>query len=205
VSPGRRAAVRFTEEMKGYAAFGADDYRTGWEQGKASATRLMFHLTIAVDDLSSFLADPMHETDDVVGWIEFGAIGSGRLPVQRGIFNLFSPGLAPGRTTMRYRLWFADDAGRPLTLVGFKDVGDDPGFDVWHDTTSLATRILDGHVDKGADDGAHVRAQGILVIKPLDFAKQLTTFRGRLGGLLRFGGMFVGALWRTYRGRVKRA
>lgn len=196
------AAVRFTEEMKGYCGFGAADHRSGWDEGKASATRLLFHLTISVDDLGRFQVDPLHGAR-AVGWVGCEAIGHGPLPVVRGIFNLFAPGTGPGRTTMRYRLWFHDDAGHPLTLVGVKDVGDDPGFDLWHDTTSLSTSLLDGHLEPADDAAGHVRARGILVIPPLDFAKQITTFRGRPVPLARFVGMFIGTLWRTYRGRAR--
>jgi cholesterol oxidase len=206
------ATVRFTEEMKGALGFGAADHRGGWEQGKASGTDFMFHLTISVPDLDAFAADPDHPAP-AVGWVRCGALSDADMPVERGTFNLFAPGFGDGRLTMRYRLWFRDAAGAPLTLTGYKDVGDDLGFDVWKDTTSLAVDLLDGHVEESprAPDGrpqpndpALVRARGVLVILPLDFARQLTTFRGTVFGVVRFGGMFVGALWRTYRGRARR-
>lgn len=111
------APIRFTEEMKGFCALGATDYRAGWEAGKASSTSLMFHLTISVDDLGRFRADPLHGAE-ASGWIRCRALSDRNLPVTRGVFNLFAPGASQGRTTMRYRLWFSDDAGRPLTLVG---------------------------------------------------------------------------------------
>jgi cholesterol oxidase len=196
-------AVAFTEEMKGHCAFGTDDFVSGWDEGRRSTTELMFHLTISVDDIHRFETDVMHEAL-AIGWVQCPAIGDGRLEVVRGSFNLFAPGLASGRTTMRYRLWFCDGAGRPLTLVGYKDVGDDPGLDLWHDTTSLYTSLLDGHVESGFDGAAPTRAKGILFIKPLDFAKQLTTFRGRPSAIARFERLFLAALWRTYRGRAKR-
>jgi hypothetical protein len=192
--------VRFTEEMKGWCTFGATDYVAGADEGRRAATNLMFHLTISVDDLDRFRSDPLHEAV-AVGWIGCPALGDGTLPISEGRFNLFAPGLGPGRTTMRYRLFFQDALGEPLTLVGYKDVGDDPGFDLWKDTTSLYTRLLKGHVAVGDDDSAEVRAMGLLFIPALDFAKQLTTFRGRLPQVLRFAGMFVSALTRTYAGR----
>ena len=49
---------------------------------------------------------------------------------------------------MRYRLWFRDCAGNPLTMNGFKDVGDDAGLDMWKDTTSLFVNLLTGHVEE---------------------------------------------------------
>ncbi|MGH9022884.1 MAG: hypothetical protein ACRDV9_07275 [Acidimicrobiia bacterium] len=198
------APVRFTEEMKGFCTFGTTDHRAGWKEGKASSTSLMFHLTISVDDLGRFRADPLHGAQ-ATGWIRCQALSSGNLPVTRGVFNLFVPGKSPGRTTMRYRLWFSDGAGRPLTLVGFKDIGDDPGLDLWSDTTSLATSILDGHVDEGDDSTASLRARGVLVIRPLDFAKQITTFRGPPAGVAGFAWLFMKTLWHTYRTRTRRS
>src|SRR6185295_2262773 len=58
----RSASVEFTEEMKGYVAFGTDgDYDAGFRKGRRTKTDLMFHLTITAEDLDSFIADPAHE------------------------------------------------------------------------------------------------------------------------------------------------
>ncbi|MGH9133599.1 MAG: hypothetical protein ACRDZZ_06660 [Ilumatobacteraceae bacterium] len=203
------ATVRFTEEMKGALGFGADGHREGWAQGNASGTEFMFHLTISVSDVDRFADDPDH-TAPAVGWVRCRALSEADMLVERGVFNLFAPGFADGRLTMRYRLWFRDGAGQPLTMSGYKDVGDDPGLDVWKDTTSLAVDLLTGHVEEAPraadgrpqpEDPALIRARGIIVIRPLDFARQLTTFRGTVSGVARFAGMFMAALWRTYRGR----
>lgn len=200
-------AVRFTEEMRGFLGFGAGDFRSGWHEGRASDTEIMFRLTISVDDLARFVADPLHEAT-ASGWLAVPSLATGEIPLEGGRFNLFAPGLEPGRTTMRYRLRFRDAAGNPLTLVGFKDVGDDPGFDVWRDTTSLSISLLDGHVEvdpaavgAAAEDGHRVRARGVMVVRPLDFARQLTTFRGRPLAVARFAALFLAILWRTYAGR----
>lgn len=139
----------------------------------------------------------------------------GRTDVERGWFNLFvaAPG---GRRRMLYRLWITDPAGTPVTLVGFKDIGDDPGFDVWSDTTTLYVRLLKGHVPPPDGDaviettsaGDDVIAAGRMLIAPLDFARQLTTFRavgpGGARAIAAFGALFLGELWRVYvaRGRV---
>lgn len=50
--------------------------------------------------------------------------------------------------------------GEPLTLVGLKDVGNDPGLDAWRDTTCLFTRILEGHVEADEDENVPERARG---------------------------------------------
>jgi cholesterol oxidase len=165
----------------------------------------MFHLTIEVEDMARFAHDPLRP-GVARGYVHCDALG-GRLPVQRGWFNLFVD-VAPGVKHMRYRLWFADGVGHPLTLTGFKVVTDDAGFDVWTDTTTLFTRVLQGHVPEAGDDSAPEVAAGILRIRARDFAKQLTTFRAggpglgaEVAGLLRFGAIFVRQLAEAYLGR----
>lgn len=211
--PARARSVHFTEEMAGYLCVGAPDYAAGWHNGRAAVegtaaagaaagTRLLFHLTIGTYDLDAFLADPQHLCD-AMGYVDAPLFGGDRLPVVRGRFNLFAPGLSPGRTVMRYRLWFATTDGEPLTLVGFKDVGNDPGLDSWRDTTSLFTRILEGHVEPEQDDEAKERARGLIVIEPAMFARQITTFRGHPTAVLRFGWMFARSLAKIYWSRPK--
>ena len=106
---------------------------------------------------------------------------------------------------MYSRLWFTDQQGEDLTLVGFKDVKNDPGGDEWEDTTTLYTRILKGHVTADQDTAAATVASGIIKIQMLDFLQQLTTFRveggtvaDRTNALARFGRLFLGKLWDVY-------
>ena len=53
---------------------------------------------------------------------------------------------------------------------------------------------------------AELVGSGILHIQPLDFARQMTTFRtdpdGRVDAVARFGGLFAGELWEVYGGRA---
>ncbi|MFP5318411.1 MAG: hypothetical protein ACLGI2_08955 [Acidimicrobiia bacterium] len=202
------STVEFTEEMKGYVALGETDFRKGFEQGKKDGTYLMFHLTIEAEDVDEFVDDPRREAT-ARGWVRCDALG-GKLPVERGIFNLFVDTEDAGLKRMLYRLPFSDGTGHPLTLTGFKLVKDDPGLDLWTDTSTLYTRILAGHVDPGADDAAEVVAAGIINIHLLDFAQQLTTFRSRGGSLgdraralEKFGRLFLGDLWKVYGGKAK--
>lgn len=194
-------SVRFTEEMKGYVDFDETSYDSAYAAGKAARRKLMFHLTITADDVERFIADPLHEAT-VSGWVRCDALG-GRRPVEGGHFNLFvdQPGDGPHKR-MYYRLYFRDGPGHPLTLVGFKEVRDDPGFDVWSDTSTLYTRVLVGDVAPAAEPDAEVLATGILHILPRDFARQLTTFRvdpaRRVDALAKFGSLFAGSLWETY-------
>jgi len=197
------AGVEFTEEMKGFITLGEDDFERGFQEGKKAGTACMFHLTIKVDDIERFVADPMHVANPV-GWVDSEVLG-GRLPVEQGIFNLFVPSHDPDMVNMLYRLYFADGAGNPLTLSGHKNVKDDPGLDVWSDTSTLYTHILRGHVDTAAEPSAEIVASGIIHIHLKDFAKQLTTFRthgpsreARAKALMDFGKLFMGELWDIY-------
>jgi cholesterol oxidase len=207
--PPRRGAVSlsFTEEMKGYLDFEATDYEQAFDEGKRLGRKLMFHLTITADDVERFVADPLHEAG-VLGWLECAALG-GRRPVEGGQFNLFVDQDGTGRhKRMYYRLHFRDGSDHPLTLVGHKEVRDDPGFDVWRDTSTLYTRVLTGHVDAPQEANADVLATAILHILPRDFARQLTTFRvrpaRRVDALARFGTLFAGELWGVYAGTAAR-
>ena len=199
--------LRFTEEMKGYVTLDETDYDAGFREGRKSGTFLMFHLTIEVDGVENFVSYPEREAT-TKGYVRCEALG-GNLPVERGIFNLFVYEEDPSRRRMLYRLFVRDGAGRPLTLSGFKVVEDDPGSDLWTDTTTLFTRILQGHVKPEDEPQAQIVASGIINIHLLDFFKQLTTFRTegptpaeRASALTRFGKLFLGDLWDVYARRV---
>jgi cholesterol oxidase len=195
-------ALSFTEEMKGYLTFGELDFDRGFRAGKRTETRFMFHLTITTDDLDRFISDPQH-TAEAEGWIESDAFG-GRLPVLSGVFNLFVKE-SPESKRMLYRLQFADGEQHPLTMTGFKEVRHGDELDLWSETTTLFVRVFTGHLEPEADATAEVLASGILHILPLDFARQLTTFRvhpaDRVDALPRFGELFAGSLWDVYRHR----
>jgi hypothetical protein len=189
------ASVQFTEEMLGHVTFGESDFARGAAPERDGAGALKFHLTIVVDDIERFGSDPTRRAG-AHGYLDCDALG-GRLPVERGVFNLFVD-TEPGVKRMLYRLFFRDGAGHPLTLSGHKLIKNDAGFDVWKDTTTLFTRVLRGHVDEQDEAGAELVASGVLRIRARDFARQLTTFRGSVGGLVKFGVIFLGQLAEAY-------
>ena len=196
------SSVRFTEEMLGHVTFGELDYARGAKPDRDGAAAFKFHLTIEVADMASFARDPLRPAT-AVGYVVGDAFG-GKLPVERGWFNLFVD-VEPGVKHMLYRLWFRDGVGNPLTMIGFKLVKDDAGFDIWKDTTTLFTRVLQGHVPEGDDETATVLASGTIIIRARDFAKQLTTFRmggpsvgAKVGALAKFGFIFVQQLAEAY-------
>jgi cholesterol oxidase len=200
-------AVEFTEEMKGFLALGALDPLDAAQLGRTAGQRVAFRLTISTDDVDRFVRDPAH-LGTAAGWLDSDLLG-GRLEVTQGWFNLFVRPEQPRLRHMLYRLHFTDGGGNPLTLVGHKDVADDPGQDVWRDTSTLFTRILAGHVspsDVDADGAAPVVATGVLTIHMPDFLQQLTTFRAHgprpVHALEEFGRFFLGELWDIYGSRL---
>jgi cholesterol oxidase len=206
-------SLQFTERMIGAFSFGEDNYEAGFRPGRTDANGILFRLTIGTADVSAFIADPRHEAVPT-GYIKCESLG-GTLPVLDGAFNLFVDEGGAIRH-MLYRLYFADATGRPLTLAGFKNVNPGPITRVWPETSTLYTRILSGHIpvsDGGETVSDGIVGSGILHIRPLDFAVQLTTFRvhgptwsGRVRALDEFGTLFMSELWQVFnplRGKVR--
>lgn len=210
-TPGKNVAigpagtsVRFTEEMKGHIHAGTTDpIDVERHRGSSGYSPCMFHLTIDTGDLGDFLANPQHAAT-AVGYVDSPEFG-GRCVVERGRFNLFVDQDDPRDKRMLYLLWFTDRVGRKLTLSGHKVITNERGFDMWSDTTTLYTSILDGHVEPADVPAATVTAAGVIRIRPLMFARQVTTFRsdgpslaGRIRAMVRFARLFTGALWDVY-------
>lgn len=195
--------LEFTEEMKGYVTMGETDYEAGFRKGKLEGTKFMFHLTIKVDGVNRFVTNPAHEAA-AVGYVNSDILG-GKLPVEKGVFNLFVHSDDPTQKKMLYRLFFRDSQGNPLTMSGYKDIKDDPGFDVWSDTTTLYTTIYRGHLEAEQESSGEILAAGIIHILLLDFLHQLTTFKvdgptisDKAAAFARFGKLFMGSLWDVY-------
>jgi cholesterol oxidase len=124
------------------------------------------------------------------------------LTVTDGRFNLFTTDPArPGEKRMRYRMLVTDIAGTTYFFEGYKVIHDDPGVDIWGDTTTLYVTLYEGETAEGP-----VYAKGILRIRPRDFMRQLSTMRAlnatgvkeSLEAKARFGTYFAGALYDTY-------
>src|SRR5690349_15465456 len=159
------ATLRFTEEMKGYATFA----------GERTPCDLMFHLDITVPDVTRFVHDLDH-TATAEGLVRCARLGGDCLVVD-GTVNLLFDVRGPAYKMMRYRLYFVTRSGEAFTLSGIKQVRDDPGCDLWSDTSTLHTSVLRGHVPIQEVDTTELAASGVLYIHVRDFMKQLSTFR----------------------------
>jgi hypothetical protein len=199
--------LRFTEEMKGFVASGETDPVVGRAAAEERGDRFTVHLTITIEGVRRFIADPARE-GSAEGWIEWSA-WPGRRSVESGSFNLFVDQDDPTAKWMRYRLFATDPDGQPVTVSGVKHVRDDPGVDLWSDTSTLSTRVLRGHVELDEEAPAEVLGAGVINVHLADFLQQLTTFEVEAASrseraelLARFGSFFMGRLWDVYARRV---
>lgn len=190
--------ITFHESMKGPFAIGETEPREGAERGEREDSTLTMRATIVIPDIRAFASDPRHE-GTIAGEVEYPPLG-GTMRATRGVFRLFSPAEQPRTKHMVYEL-ACERAGRPFYLAGRKEVRDDPGLDLWADTTTLYTRLHDG----GGTD-APVIGAGILRLGATDFAALLSTIRAvnapspvrAADAVTSFGRFFAGELWDTY-------
>ncbi len=190
--------ITFDETMAGAFALDCTEPEAGAEAGKKAGTSLAMHASVAIPDLDAFIADPRH-LGGLKGSIDFAPLGEG-LPAETGVFNLFSPAEEPGMKYMVYELAF-QHGGEPRYLAGRKHVHDDPGFDLWSDTTTLFTRL-----HAGRDATAPVIGAGVLRLDMGDFMKLMSTIKvigaksakQRAAAVTKFGSFFMGELWETY-------
>jgi cholesterol oxidase len=197
-----RLGIEFTETMKGYFSTSVlEGYEQGWDRGKKDKSRFEFTLTIVSEDLDLMLSNEEHKAG-IAGTVIAPLLSAQPLTVTRGEFNLFVRDAAePGTRKMRYRMHMTSEDSKSYFFDGFKMVRDDAGLDMWSDTTTLYITVFESD-----GEGAAVVGKGILKIKPMDFARQMTTMQVKNAANLaqvleanaRFGRYFAGALFDTY-------
>jgi len=193
-----RPGVTFRETMKGAFALGPTDPQAGKAAGKSAGTELAMHATVTVRDIDRFIADPEH-LGGLVGTIDFAPFGTA-IPTGEGVFNLFSPAEDPATKLMVYELPFTHE-GVSYYLAGKKIVKDDPGFDLWKDTTTLFTQL-----HRGTDKTGPVVGAGVLTLGVVELAKMVSGMHAidadsvgaKAEALAKFGKFFAGELWEQY-------
>jgi len=196
---GQAAGLRFRETMAGALGRGESDYLQGELLGRSAGGSLAMHARVTIDDMQAFIADPAH-AGSLGGSIDYTPFGNA-IECHRGSFNLFAPDGSPRSKAMIYQLGFVH-AGREYFLSGHKVVRDDPGFDLWRDTTTLFTRLYEG-----SDSSHRPIAAGVLTLGVAELARLVASMEvtnaGSLGEkaatLGRFGRFFIGELWDSYR------
>lgn len=198
----RPAGVRFTERMAGFLGEG-EDYWEGAETGRKAGSSFEFVFSISVDDVERMLADPSHEAG-LFGTVEAPSLSESRLIASGGRFNLFSDDPDdPASKRMEYRATLTADDGACCEFRGHKVVRDDPGFDLWSDTTTLYIELR----RRGTPE-ASAPLRGVLRIAVTDFVRQLATMqptgpdsaKARANALADFGAFFAGSLFKIYCG-----
>ena len=189
-----QGGIAFDETMEGWFALGATTPEDGATRGRRDGTRLAMHARVTIDDLDRFVAVRDHP-GGLSGTIDFQPLGLG-LPATKGLFQLFAPGPGEDARRMVYELGFAFD-GKPHYLAGEKRVRNDPGLDLWKDTTTLYTTL-----HRGEDRSGPVIGAGILSLGVPQLIALMSTLRPINGGdlmtIATFGRFFAGALWELY-------
>lgn len=189
---------QFKETMAGGFSLGVQVPSEGLHQGNRLDTSLAIHVTVAIDDIEQFINEPEHP-GHLSGTIDFAPMGMG-IEAKQGVFNLFNPTDDPKLKLMVYELSFEHE-GQAYYLAGKKEVRDDPGFDLWSDTTTLFTQL-----HKGTDKSCAVVGAGILTLGITDLIKLVSTMSvtntdsavDKLKTISQFGTFFLGELWDTY-------
>jgi len=195
---GQTPGICFRETMAGPLMRGEQDYRQGERRGRRAGEFLSMHAAVSIDDIQAFIADPAH-AGVLRGCIDYSPFGSG-IECNFGSFNLFIPGAESRMKLMVYELGFVHD-GREYYLAGRKEVRDNPGFDLWRDTTTLLTRLYQGN-----DKAGTVIAAGVLTLGVVDLARLVASIEvlhasslsEKNRTLVAFGRFFMGELWDSY-------
>ena len=198
----RPVEFTFQETMEGGFALGEDDPRTGVKKGNAEGSNLSMHATVTIRDLMAFIDDPQH-LGELAGRIDFTPFGED-IPAPSGVFNLFFPSDDPRLKYMVYELAFEHE-NEAYYLAGKKEVKDDPGFDLWSDTTTLYTKV-----HKGTDTSGPVVGAGVLSLSVKELINLVTTMQvpnatsidEKIRAVAAFGRFFLGDLWDTYGRRL---
>ncbi len=198
----RPVGLRFAERMTGYIGRGvSDDYEAGEAAGRANGWSLGFTIAVDIDDIDRFIADQDHEAV-VVGTIQAPQLSPLPLQVTGGRFNQFLPDPSRVETKlMTYRLQLVRSDGQIFFFEGIKTIHDDPGADLWADTTTLQVTLYDG-----PDNKAPVFGKGVLRMTIADFVREMKTMKAtnadglaaRLAAQLRFNRFFAGQLFESY-------
>lgn len=195
--------VRFTETMRGWWAQNGD-YEQAMRSGKEDGNSLDFTLTVSVNDVNALIQQGGEYNGGMVGTVTAPGLSPSPLTVTQGVFNLFARDPKQvGQEYMKYRFQMHAEDGKKWYFEGHKIIHNDPGIDIWSDTTQLYITIYDG-----PDEAAPVKGRGMLYIQPLDFARQITTIDAigaqsmteRLHAIARFGVYFAGDLYHIYGG-----
>ncbi|HZY43240.1 MAG TPA: GMC family oxidoreductase N-terminal domain-containing protein, partial [Anaerolineae bacterium] len=199
-----KPGIQFTEAMEGWFSTKIkDDFEAGLRQGQADGSSFRIIVTIRSDDVERMMSDPDHAAQ-LVGTATAPTLSPQPLTLTDGKFYLFiqDPNQFNVRF-MRYRMKMTAQDGQVYTFDGNKVIHNEPGFDMWADTTTLFITVY-----SGPDMNGPVIGKGVLKILLKDLRHQLTTMQvpnakdlgQRISILARFGRFFCDQLFDLYGG-----
>lgn len=196
--------IAFREKMEGWFSLDTEKPEEGEEKGKEKNTRLSLNAAICIRNLPEFMKDPM-SAGTMTGHVSFEPFDE-YLLAKEGVFNLFVDQETPDTKLMIYEMQF-DYKGDPYYLAGKKVVRDDPGFDLWEDTTTLWVQLHTGQDKTGPVAGA-----GVLKLSKNELFRLLRTMHAidardtaeKFNLIANFGAFFLGELWDSYKGMIKK-
>ncbi|MFZ5446855.1 MAG: GMC family oxidoreductase N-terminal domain-containing protein [Myxococcota bacterium] len=190
----RDEGVRFTERMEGWLSPVAPP-RPQPRDRPRGASPLSFLLTVEWPSSAALSRDPAVVAASV-GTLRCALLSLEPLTVTQGRFQLFVE--TPEGTRMRHELRLRARDGSEFLLEGHKEIVDDPGPDLFHDTRTLYLRVL--RVD---GDATSLVGHGVVQTALRDLAQQVQTIKGvdqPLSADLRTRAAFL----QTFLGRVRR-
>jgi len=168
---------------------------------------MSFVCTVSAPDAAAFIDNRDHEAE-LIGTVKAPGLSPDPLTISGGRFNLFIVDPDHVETKeMRYAMPLTARDGTRYFVRGIKTIHHDRGFDLWHDTTTLAVTV---HL--GPDATGPVAYEGTLHIALQDFVRQLRTIvvtdttdlASRLAMMQRFGRFFAGQIFDSYGGPFAR-
>lgn len=127
-------------------------------------------LGVRIEDLTLFLADPLHAAR-LEGEVFVAGLTRAPVPVLDGSLHLLAP--AEGRArTMDYLMPFTADDGRRWALRGTKEVRREGRHGPWYATTRLRTRLTAPDEVWSAST-----TSGLMTLGPVEVTRMLTTLR----------------------------
>jgi hypothetical protein len=205
--------LSFKETMSGWFSTVTNDPVKIANLDKSQLSKMKLEMTVLIDNFDRFLCDDDHSAV-VRGKIILPKLFPHPLYSQTGIVKLFAPYQKTQQKSFVYELTFKDGMQK-YYLVGEKVVEDDPGFDIWEDTTTLHVKLYEGTDAKGKLVGA-----AILKITLRRFFKELlrlfrfklpfdfrpfnvASFRDRFQAIAIYVAFFAAELWDIYVRRRK--